>query len=415
MNCYLLVILASLILGTGWTLYLEWLNLRSLAPTAPPLLADIHDPRTYRKSQDYARAKGKLEMTAQFVSAIATLAFILAGGFTFFDSLARFSQNEIATGLTFFVLLFAATEILGLPFSLYRTFVIEARFGFNTTSVKTFLTDKLKGYALGAVLGLPLLGALLWLFSFLGAAAWVWCWALITLFSLTMTYLAPIFIMPLFNSFTPLKDGELRDKLQALATRAGFTVDGIFVMDGSKRSTKANAFFTGLGSKKRIALYDTLIERHDTEEIEAILAHEIGHSRLGHITTGLLLSIAQTGVLLFLMGQALTLPGLFQAFGIQGMPIHAGLVFFLLLYSPISLLLTPLFAHLSRRHEFAADRFAAAHMPSPAPLVRALKKISGQSMSNLTPHPWYVFFHYSHPPLGERITALLKAESRSHV
>jgi len=414
MNLYLLVILASLILGTGWTLYLEWLNLKSLAPTAPPLLADIHEPRTYRKSQDYARAKGKLEMSAQFVSGVTTLGFILAGGFPFFDSLARFSQNELATGLTFFVLLFAATEILGLPFSLYRTFVIEARFGFNTTTAKTFLTDKLKGYALGAALGLPLLGALLWFFSFLGAAAWVWCWALVTLFSLIMTYLAPVFIMPLFNSFTPLKDGELRDKLQALAKRAGFSVGGIFVMDGSKRSTKANAFFTGLGSKKRIALYDTLIERHDTDEIEAILAHEIGHSRLGHITTGLLLSILQTGALLFLVGQALSLPGLYHAFGMDSMPVHAGLVFFTLLYSPISLVLTPVFAHLSRRHEFAADRFAVAQLSSPAPLIRALKKISGDSMSNLTPHPWYVFFHYSHPPLSERIMALLQTEACGH-
>jgi Zn-dependent protease with chaperone function len=187
-----------------------------------------------------------------------------------------------------------------------------------------------------------------------------------------------------FQFLHALTEGELRDKLQALAKRAGFNVGGIFVMDGSKRSTKANAFFTGLGSKKRIALYDTLIERHDADEIEAILAHEIGHYRLGHITTGLLLSVAQTGVLLFLMGQALSLPGLFQAFGMHAMPIHAGLVFFLLLYSPISLLLTPLFAHLSRRHEFAADRFAAAHMPSPAPLVRALKNLRAKHVQS---HP----------------------------
>lgn len=409
MNPYLLFILAALALSAGWSLLLEWLNLKSLAPEAPPHLADIHDPGDYRRSQDYARVRGAFDMAAQAVTTLATLAFILAGGFPLADSLARFGQNEIITGLAFFVLLFAASEILGLPFSIYRTFVIEARFGFNTTTPATFVLDRLKGWLLAAALGLPLLAAVLWFFRTAGPWAWVWCWTATTLFSLAATFLAPSLILPLFNTFTPLQDGDLRRRLQDLATRTGFSVSGIFVMDGSRRSTKANAFFTGLGRTKRIALYDTLLAGHDADEIEAILAHEIGHFRLGHITRGLALSTLHNGVLFFLMGQALELSGLFEAFGMQSMPVHAGLVFFLLLYSPISLVLTPFFAAMSRRHEFAADRFAAEHLPSPEPLTRALKKISRQSLANLTPHPWYVLFHYSHPPLGERIQALARA------
>ena len=409
MNPYLLAVLASLLLAAGWSLFLEWLNLKSLAPVAPACLADVHDPEAYRRSQEYARARGAWDMTAEAASTVATVAFILAGGFPFVDGLARFSQSEIVTGLVFFTLLFAASELLGLPFSIYRTFVLEARFGFNTTTIRTFAADRLKAYALGAALGLPLLAAVLWFFSALGAGAWVWCWIAATLFSLGVTYLAPSLIMPLFNTFTPIGEGELRDRLEALARRAGFDFGGIFVVDGSRRSTKGNAFFTGLGRRKRIAIYDTLLARHDPDEIEAILAHEIGHYKLGHVTKNLAMSVLQTGALLFLMGRALSLPGLYEAFGMDSMPVHAGLVFFLLLYTPVSLVLTPLFAHVSRRHEFAADRFAAAHLPSPEPLARALKKLSAQSLANLTPHPWYVFFHYSHPPLGQRIDALRNA------
>ena len=406
MNTYSLVIIAALVLSAVWGLLLEWLNLKSLAPEAPPELADVYDPQSYRRSQDYARARGAWDMASQATGALATLGFILAGGFPLFDRLARFGGNEIVTGLAFFALLFCASELLGLPFSIYRTFVLEARFGFNTTTPRTFILDRVKGYLLTGLLGLPLLSATLWFFSAMGPWAWAWCWAATTIFSVAMTFLAPSLIMPLFNTFTPLADYGLLRRLQALAERTGFGLGGVFVMDGSRRSTKANAFFTGLGRTKRIALYDTLLAGHDADEVEAILAHEIGHFRLGHITRGLVLSILQTGLLLFLMGQAMTRPGLYEAFGMESMSVHAGLVFSVLLYSPASLALTPLFAGISRRHEFAADRFAAAHLPSPEPLVRALKKISGQSLANLTPHPCYVLFHYSHPPLAQRVAAL---------
>lgn len=409
MNPYLAVILVSLVAAGAWSLYLELLNLKSLAPEAPGHLADVYDPAEYKRSQAYARSRGILDMIEQAVGTPVTLIFILAGGFPAVDGLARIAGGEIAAGLAFFVILFAAAEILGLPFSIYRTFVLEAGFGFNTTTVKTFVLDRLKGYLLAAALGLPLLAAVLWFFSAMGPAAWLWCWGATTLFSLTVTYLAPSLILPLFNTFTTLEDGEVRQRLEALAGRASFDVSGIFVIDGSRRSTKGNAFFTGLGRKKRIALFDTLLARHDAGEVEAILAHEIGHYRLGHVTSGLILSILQTGILLFLMGQALTLPGLYEAFGMTSMPVHAGLIFSVLLYTPVSLVLTPFFNHLSRRHEYAADRFAAEQLESPLPLVRALKKLSGQNLANLTPHPWYVRFHYSHPPLGERIAALTAA------
>jgi len=406
MNTYLIIVLASLLLGTGWTLLLERLNLASLAPAAPEPLSDVYDPDAYSRSQEYARVRGRAGMLAQGVTTLCTAAFILAGGFPLADRLARGFSEGIAAGLVFFVLLLAASELLGLPFSIYNTFALEARFGFNRTTPKTFVLDRLKGYLLFLALGLPLLAAVLWFFSAAGSLAWIWCWGAVSLFSLVLTYVAPSLLMPLFNTFTPLEQGELRDRLEALAARTGFDAGGIFVMDGSRRSSKANAFFTGLGRRKRIVLYDTLVARHGADEIEAILAHEIGHYRLGHITKGLALSILQTGALLFLMGQALSLPGLYRAFGMDGMPVHAGLVFFLLLYSPVSLALTPLFARISRRHEFQADAYAAAHLPSPEPLIRALKGISRESLSNLTPHPWYVFFHYSHPPLLERVAAL---------
>jgi STE24 endopeptidase len=406
MNPYLVIVLASLAAAGGISLYLERLNLKSLAPTAPPHLADIHDPLEYRRSQDYARSRGVLDMIEQAVGTPVTLIFILAGGFPLVDRLAAIDGSPILSGLAFFAILSAAGEILGLPFAVYRTFVIEARFGFNATSVRTFILDRLKGYLLAATLGLPLLAAVLGFFATMGDAAWFWCWVAVTIFSLGLTYLAPSLILPLFNKFKPLEDGELRTRLESLAERASFDVSGIFVMDGSRRSTKGNAFFTGLGRRKRIALFDTLLVGHDAEEIEAILAHEIGHFRLGHITRGLLLSILQTGILLFLAGQALRLPGLYEAFGMSTMPVHAGLVFAMLLYSPVSLVLTPVFNHFSRRREYAADRFAAEMLASPAPLIRALKKLSARNLANLTPHPWYVLFHYSHPPLGERIAAL---------
>ena len=412
MNPYLVFVVISLVAAGALSLYLERLNLKSLAPAAPPDLADVHDPVKYKRSQEYARTRGALDMVEQAVSTPVTIAFILAGGFPAVERLAGIGGERILTGLTFFVILFAAAEVLGLPFSIYRTFFIEAKFGFNATSVRTFILDRLKGYLLAAALGLPLLSVVLWFFSALGDTAWFWCWLAVTLFSLGLTYLAPSLILPLFNTFTPLEDGELRKRLESLASRASFDISGIFVMDGSRRSTKGNAFFTGLGRRKRIALFDTLLAQHDAREIEAILAHEIGHYRLGHVTRGLVLSILQTGILLFLMGQALRLPGLYEAFGMNAMPVHAGLVFSLLLYSPVSLVLTPFFNHLSRRHEYAADRFAADLLASAEPLVRALKKLSAQNLANLTPHPWYVLFHYSHPPLGERIAALSAANGR---
>ena len=406
MNLYRVCILVFLVLGSAWSIFLEWLNLSSLSPVAPELLADVHDPQRYKRSQEYARALAEFRMIAESLSCLAMIIFIMSGGFPLADRLACVDGHEILSGVIFFALLGGINELAGIPFSIYRTFSIERRFGFNTTTPRTFIMDRMKGYLLAALLGIPLAGAVLWFFDTLGTQAWVWCWGLTSLFSLAMSYIAPALILPLFNTFTPLTEGELRETLLDMARRAQFHHSGIFVMDGSKRSTKANAFFTGFGPTKRIALYDTLLATHSRDEIAAILAHEIGHSRLGHITKGMLISIAQTGILFALMGQAIMQPGLYHAFGMTTMPVHAGLVFFLILLSPVSMILTPLFAMLSRRHEYAADRFAADLLPSPEPLIAALKKISAESLTNLTPHPWYVAFHYSHPPLAERITAL---------
>lgn len=411
MNNYLLVILASLIGGMTLSVYLELLNIRSLTPQIPDAFTDVFDQEKYLQSQAYAKAQARADIIHQLTSSGALIVFILASGFAWVHDLSLAVSHPILQGLLFLAVLFGLSEILNLPFSLYRTFVLEAAFGFNKTTLRTYLADKFKSYLLVCALGGPLITAILWLFQQAGAYAWMWCWLVMTLFSLALTYLAPTFIFPLFNTFTPLEPSELRARLEAMAVETNFCLTDISVMDGSKRSSKSNAFFTGLGKRKRIALYDTLIANHTSDEIAAVLAHEIGHYRCGHITKGFVLSTLHTGALLFLMSFFLNSAGLFQAFGLQAMPIHAGLVFFTLLFTPLSLVLAPLFAHFSRKHEFEADRFAASSLHTSKPMIAALKKLATDNLSNVTPHPWYVFFHYSHPPLLARIRALQHLEN----
>ena len=299
-----------------------------------------------------------------------------------------------------------ASTALGLPFRIYSTFVIEERFGFNRTTGRTFVLDRVKGLALGAVLGGALLAAVLFFFDWAGPLAWLWCWGAVTGFMLTAQFVAPTWIMPLFNTFSPLDGGELKDALLDYARSTQFPLDGITVIDGSRRSAKANAFFTGFGSHKRIALFDTLIEQQTTPELVAIVAHEVGHYKRRHILKGLTLSLAHTGALFWLLSLFLDRPGLFDAFAVPEPSVHAGLVFFGLLFTPIELVLSVLVNSFSRRYEFEADAFAADTTGSAEPLVTALKKLSADSLSNLTPHPLQVFLHHSHPPVLHRITAL---------
>lgn len=336
-----------------------------------------------------------------------TFIFILAGGFNWFDLIVRsFDYSPIVTGLLYFGGISVASGLFSLPFEIYQTFVLENRFGFNNTTVATFISDRIKGLFLSAILGGLLLAGVLYFFEMTGSHAWLWCWGLAVTFTLTLTYVAPTWILPLFNKFTPLEEGELRTALEEYARKADFTLSGIFAMDGSKRSSKGNAFFTGFGRRKRIALFDTLIKEQTTEEIVAVLAHEIGHAKLGHIKKRLGVGIVKTGAVFYLMSLFLDSPGLFAAFGMEHQSVYTGLIFFVLLYTPVSMGLGIVSNAISRKHEFEADAFAASTTGQPEAMISALKKLSASNLSNLTPHPLAVWLDYSHPPVLARIHAL---------
>jgi STE24 endopeptidase len=388
---------------------LSLLNLKTLSPRLPEEFTSIYSPEEYAQSQEYTRATTRFGLLVSSLDLVLLLGFILLGGFPFLNELAAsLGFGPVITGLLFFALLGVLGEFLSLPQDLYRTFVIEERFGFNTSTLSLFWRDRVKGWLLAVLLGGPLIGGVLYLFSGYGAGAWLPCWGFTAVFLLLIQYLAPRFILPLFNTFTPLEPGELRTSIEAMADRVGFTVQDISVMDGSKRSSKSNAFFTGFGKNKRIALFDTLIDNHTVAELTAVLAHELGHFKHHHVLKSMVLGMLKMGVFFFVLGRVLQSEPLFTAFSVQGMPVHVGFVIFGLLLGPVSLLLTPAASIISRRHEFQADRFAARAMGAVEPMISALKTLAKTNLVNLTPHPAYVFVHYSHPPVLERIAALRK-------
>ncbi|HBL16706.1 MAG: peptidase M48 [Elusimicrobia bacterium GWA2_69_24] len=407
MNPYLLFILAALAGAYALERIAEALDLRRLSPDVPEEFRGAYDPERYRRSQEYLRARTRFSIAADTLTTAFTVAFILLGGFGFVDRLARgFESGPIGTGLLFFGVLGLGNEFLGLPLSVYHTFVIEARFGFNKTTPRTFVLDLLKGWALAALLGGALGSILLKLFGEAGPGAWLWCWGAATAFSLGVAFLAPVLLLPLFNRFTPLPEGELRSALEALARREGFRLSGVFTMDGSRRSTKGNAFFTGFGRTRRIALYDTLVSKHPGEEIAAILAHEIGHCRKRHVPIGMAISVLLSGFMLFLLSRFLNNRELFDAFQVADLSVHASLTFFGFLYAPLGLILSLPRLALSRRFEREADEFAARACGSGVALAAALRRLSADNLSNLTPHPFGVFLHHGHPPVLERIRFL---------
>ncbi|MDD2463997.1 MAG: M48 family metallopeptidase [Desulfobulbus sp.] len=409
-NSYLLFILFVLLLGYLLELAVALLNLRSLSPVLPEEFAGVYDAQKYARSQEYTRATTRFSLVQSSVSLVLTLWFILAGGFNYIDLAARsLGWGSIATGLVFTALLGLLSAIVNLPFSLYSTFVLEERFGFNTTTVPTFLLDLLKGVLLSVFLGGPLLAAILWFFATSGQSAWLYCWLAAVFFILVVQFLAPVVIMPLFNKFISLEDGSLKEAITRYASRQQFALQGIYTMDGSKRSNRANAFFTGFGRFRRIVFFDTLINKLAENELLAVLAHEMGHYKLRHIPTMMVLSILQMGLMFFILSLFLGNQGLFAAFGMEQVSIYASLFFFGFLYSPISLLLGIGFNIFSRRNEYQADRFAAETLSQECgseALISGLKKLSLSNLSNLTPHPLNVFLNYSHPPVLARIEAL---------
>lgn len=407
MNIYLAIILTSLFLTWLLGLLSDMLNARAMQPVLPKEFADVFDNDKYRKSQRYAKASMHFSSVTDTFNTMVVIVIILVGGFNILDTIIRsLGFGELTTGLLYIGSLGLISGLMGLPFEAYQTFVLEKRFDFNTTTAATFWGDRLKGLILTTLIGGILVAAVLLFFREAGSLAWAYCWVFAVVVSLAVTYVAPTWILPIFNKFEPLEEGELRTALEAYAKANNFELSGIFVMDGSKRSTKGNAFFTGFGNRKRIALFDTLIKEMTTEEIVAVLAHEVGHSTLGHIRKRLITGFLKTGAVFYLMSLFLDAPELFAAFGMEHQSVYAGLVFFVLLYTPLSVVLSIISHRVSRKHEYEADAFAARTTGTPETMIAALKKLSANNLSNLTPHPLTVWLNYSHPPVLERVNAL---------
>ena len=381
---------------------LDVLNAKHYGDKLPEPLQDVYDTEEYLKSQAYKKERFKFSMVSSVFSLVLLLAFFFLDGFAFVDELARqYTDHPILIALIFFGIIMLGSDILTTPFSYYSTFVIEEKYGFNKTTLKTFALDKIKGWFMLIIVGGALLSLIIWFYQWAGSSFWLYAWAVIAVFSVVMNMFYAKLIVPLFNKQTPLEDGSLRQKIEAYASKVGFKLDNIFVIDGSKRSTKANAYFSGFGREKRITLYDTLINDLEEEEIVAVLAHEVGHYKKNHIIINLVTSIALTGLTLWLLSLCIGSPLLSQALGVATPSFHIGLIAFGILYSPISEITSLLMNFISRAFEYQADNFAKETYAG-APLISRLKTLSKNSLSNLTPHPAYVFMHYSHPTLLQR-------------
>ena len=407
MNIYLVIILTALIGEFVLRGIARYLNLKALNPKLPDEFEGFYDGDKYRQSQEYTRASAKFAYVSSTFDLFLILAFILAGGFNVVDDFVRgLNLSPIPTGLIFFAILYFVRDIISIPFSLYINFVIEERFGFNKMTIKTFVLDQVKTYALSIILGVPLLGGVLYFFEKTGSHAWIYAWGLISFFIIVAPPLFTTLIAPMFNKFTPLEEGELQDAIQRYTEKVKFPLTEISVMDGSKRSTHSNAYLSGFGAKKRIALFDTLIEKHSVRELVSVIAHEVGHHKKKHVLKGTILSIVHSGLLLFLLSRFVENRSLFDAFQMEQTSIYAGIVFFSILYTPIELVLSIGLNYMSRKHEYEADAFAAETIASPEPLISGLKNLSVSNLGNLTPHPLTVFLNYSHPLVLERIAAL---------
>ncbi len=407
MNLFLIIILFILIGDYALGLVVDALNVKHLKTDLPGAFSGYYDGEKYRKSQQYLKENTRFELITGSISTPAVITFILLGGFNWVDQWSRsFHWGPIATGLIFAAILLFGSQILSLPFSIYGTFVIEEKYGFNKTTPKTFVLDILKGWLLAIIIGAPLFSAVLWFFEQTGPMAWAYCWGALTVIQVFLMFIAPVVIMPIFNKFVPLEEGELKSAIEDYAKKQGFKMKGVFSMDGSKRSTKSNAFFAGFGRFRRIVLFDTLISKHTTEELVSILAHEMGHYKKKHILKSIIISILSTGLMFYILSIFMNNPALFAAFQMEHISIYASLFFFGFLYAPIEMILSIFGNMLSRHHEYEADAWAVRTYQRPQSMIAALKKLSVDNLSNLTPHPLKVFLSYSHPPVLERIRAI---------
>ena len=400
------ILIGILVLSFIFDKILDSLNAKHFEDEIPDEVNDVYDEEEYKKSQAYKKTNHRFGNLTSLFSIALTLAFFFLDGFKFVDELARsYTDNSILIALIFFGIIMIGSDIITSPFAYYKTFVIEEKFGFNKTTRKIFILDKIKGLLMTAILGGGILSLIIWFYELTGKDFWLYAWGLVAAFSLFMNMFYSKLIVPLFNKQTPLEEGELKDAITEYAKKVGFTLDNIFVIDGSKRSTKANAYFSGFGSQKRITLYDTLINDLETDEIVAVLAHEVGHYKRKHIIFNLFSSILLTGITLFILSLFINTPILSEALGVSIPSFHIGLIAFGILYSPISEVTGLFMNYVSRKFEYQADNYAKETYKG-EPLITSLKKLSKNSLSNLTPHPTYVFVHYSHPTLLERVKNL---------
>ncbi len=413
MNIYGIIILAALLIGYTLELLSDLLNIQALKSKLPDELYGIYDESSYAKSQQYTRAQTRFGLITDSVDLLVILLVWFSGWFNELDLYLRhFGFNTILTGLLFTGILLLGKLIYSLPFQIYSTFVIEEKFGFNKTKPITFILDLIKVIILSILFGGLVLSSLLAIFEYAGPGAWFYCWVVTTMFILFIQIIAPTWIMPLFNKFTPLEEGELKTAIMEYAESVNFSLENIFVIDGSRRSGKSNAFFTGFGKHKRIALFDTLVSKHSVEELVAILAHEIGHYKRRHLLKGMVITIIHLGFMLYFLSIFVSHKGLFDAFYMTSPSVYAGFIFFGLLFSPIEMIVSVVLNYFSRNNEYEADRFAAGTIDNPDNLILALKKLSVNNLSNLTPHPLNVFLHYSHPTLLSRIDAIHTSAGR---
>lgn len=400
------ILIAIIVINFLVDLVLDSLNAKQYGAALPDELQDVYPDEEYQKSMAYKKANHNFGLISSLFSLVLTLAFFFLGGFHKVNEFAlSVSDNPIIVALIFFGIIMIGSDIITTPFGYYKNFVIEEKFGFNKMTIGTFIGDKIKGWLMMAIVGGGILALIIWFYGVAGANFWLYAWALVAVFSLLMNMFYAKLIVPLFNKQTPLEEGSLRDKIEAYGNKVGFKLDKIFVIDGSKRSTKANAYFSGFGSEKRVTLFDTLINDLEEDEIVAVFAHEVGHYKRKHIIYNLVMSILLTGFTLWLLSLFVASPSLSSALGVATPTFHIGLIAFGILYTPISEI-TGLFMNLmSRKFEYQADDYAKDTFGAEA-LVQSLKKLSKNSLSNLTPHAAYEFYHYSHPSLIKRIRNL---------
>ncbi len=398
----IIILIAEFLIET----LMDYLNAKKFKEPIPSELADVYDAEAYTKSQAYKQTNYKFGLITSTFSLVLTLCFLWFGGFEWVDKLVRsYTDHPIPMALFFFGIIMLGSDIITTPFSYYQTFVIEEEYGFNKSTRKLFFLDKLKGWVMLAILGGGILSVVIWFFQWTGTSFWLYAWGLIAVFSIFMNLFYSRLIVPLFNKQTPLEEGGLKEKIQGYANKVGFELKNIYVIDGSKRSTKSNAYFSGFGKEKRVTLYDTLINDLEEEEIVAVLAHEVGHYKRKHIIVNLSASIALTGLTLFVLSLFINNPAVSMSIGVNIPSFHAALIGFGILYSPISQLTGLAMNYISRKFEYQADNYAKNTFEA-TPLISSLKKLSRNSLSNLTPHPAYVFMHYSHPPLINRVRNL---------